>query len=67
MPSLFRLRVLKLFLACIRISYDYDDKSATHTSQVAKGSDLYRVDKSNKLCMVVAKGMLVNIRIGAHS
>ena len=23
-------------------------------SQVAKGSDLYRVDKSTKLCMVVA-------------
>ena len=30
MPSLFRLRVLKLFLACIRISYH--DKSATHTT-----------------------------------
>ena len=37
--------------------------SQLHNSQVAKGSDLYRVDKSNKLCMVVAKGMLVNIRI----
>ena len=36
-------------------------------SQVAKGSDLYRVDKSTKLCMVVAQGILVNIRIGAHS
>ena len=26
----------------------------TRTSQVAKGSDLYRADKSTKLCMVVA-------------
>ena len=25
-----------------------------HDSQVAKGSDLYRADKSTKLCMVVA-------------
>ena len=28
--------------------------STTTHSQVAKGSDLYRVDKSTKLCMVVA-------------
>ena len=28
MPSLFRLRVLKAFLPCVRISYD--DKAATH-------------------------------------
>ena len=29
--------------------------------------ELYRADKSTKLCMVEAYGMLVNLKIGAHS
>ena len=38
----------------IQTSETATDFAFTLNSQVAKGSDLYRVDKSTKLCMVVA-------------
>ena len=42
------------FVQNILVGSDRHKFVMTQNSQVAKGSDLYRVDKSTKLCMVVA-------------
>ena len=52
--SVYQIGYMAIFLfilICYQVIDDFTDWSV---SQVAKGSDLYRADKSTKLCMVVA-------------
>ena len=47
-------QLLTLFDTIYELNYNIFTIMSEQNSQVAKGSDLYRVDKSTKLCMVVA-------------